>query len=128
MAEKIARGCEYKYNRQARLVEPPYEARIVIHDSDVPSSLFVEHGVSLDFGPGLKILRVALPDIDPLAVGYWMSIWGSLHLSVLIDKAANFHLFDEEVPRREGLEMPQNTMCVPEYLRRYELSPEEPNV
>jgi len=53
IAEKIARGCEYRYKNQRRLVEYPYGVLVLIGDGDTSHEPLVLLGETLDFGPGV---------------------------------------------------------------------------
>ena len=119
IAEKIARGCEYRYKNRRRYVEHPYGVRILVKGSgDVPG-IFAD-GEGLDFGPGCRVIRVWEPEIDPEAVCYWVSIWGALHMTVLIDLETNLLVVDKELKKSEGTLPPEDrAMQVPSYLRDF---------
>jgi hypothetical protein len=116
IAEKIARGCEYRYKDKRRLVEHPYGIRTFIEDSDVVPEPFASHGKLLDFGPGCKVKRVFV-DEDPNIVRYWISIWGTLHFTVLIDLESYLQSIEKTFRRPDGTLPPVNVaMQIPEYL------------
>lgn len=119
MAEKIARGCEYKYKNRCRLVEHPYDIRTFIEDSGVVPEPFASSGRILDFGPGCKVKRVFV-DEDPNIVHYWISIWNTLHFRVIIDLEIYLQSMDKEVRRADGTLPPENrAMQIPQYLRTF---------
>jgi hypothetical protein len=115
VAEKIVRGCEY--NLAGRYVELPYGVRTFIRDTaDVPEP-FASFGQILDFGPGFRIIRVFATE-DPSVVRYWMSLWGTLHLTVFIDLEDHLLTIDPISRRCEGIVPPENRgMQISPYLR-----------
>jgi hypothetical protein len=120
IGEKIARGCEYKYKNRGRLVEPPYGIRTLIENSGVVPEPFASFGEVLDFGPGCKVIRGAVPEEDPGFVRYWISIWGTIHFTVLIDQEAYLQSIDKELRSPGGTLPPENrAMQIPHYLRSF---------
>lgn len=120
IAEKIARGCEYKYKNRRRLIDRPYGVRTLIKNSGVLPKPFSAFGDVIDFGPGCKVVRASSPEHDPDAVGYWISIWRTLHFTVLIDHEAVLQRLDKKFPRFNGILPPSRGMQVPQYLRSFE--------
>lgn len=59
MAEKIARGCEYRHKNRKRLVHPPYGVLTAVRESDFIPEPFSSGTKLLDFGPGCQIRRLA---------------------------------------------------------------------
>jgi hypothetical protein len=120
IAEKIARGCEYRYKNKRRFVEPPYRICTLIRHSDVVPEPFASFGEVLDFGPGCQVIRGAVPEEDPGFVRYWISVWGTLHFTVLIDHEAYLQSIDKDLARPSGILPPKNrAMQVPQYLRSF---------
>jgi len=101
IAEKIARGCEYKLKE--RYVETPYAIRTTISDPDEVSPTFSSHRRLIDFGPGCQVLRVFITE-DPKIVRHRILIWGALCMHTLIDTEEYFrNEFDPRVQRVQGL-------------------------
>lgn len=116
LAEKIARVSEYRV--KGRFVERPYGVRTSVDESSgVMPPLLVPFVTSFDFGPGFRIARVS-PIEDPLIVRYWISIWGSLHLRVCIDRENELRTHDGSHSRVRGLP-PESIrgMSISSYLR-----------
>lgn len=120
IAEKIARGCEYRYKNQHRLVEHPYGVRVLIGDGGSSQEPLALLGETLDFGPGCQIIRVS-PDEDPRVVRYWISIWASLHFKVLIDYEEYLVEIEKQLNKPGGVLPRQDraAMQIPEYLRSF---------
>jgi hypothetical protein len=53
IAEKIARGCEYKLKGK-KFVEPPYAVRTCVSEPDIVGPQFLSHRRVIDFGPGCQ--------------------------------------------------------------------------
>jgi hypothetical protein len=121
IAEKIARGCEYRYKNQRRYVEHPYGVLVQIVNGDTsqepPWALF---GETLDFGPGCQIIRGETAE-DPRVVRYLISLWGCLHLKVLIEYEEYLIELEKQLTKPGGVLPSQDrpAMQVPEYLRRF---------
>ena len=119
MTEKIARGCEYNFNKKKRLVEPPYSVLTTLSESKpapIPEGWMP---FCFDFGPGCKITRVCFPEDDPNAVLYWIFIWNTLCVRAWIDLEENFK--EVHIEKFPGIELPRGTkiMNVPAYLRAF---------
>jgi len=115
IAEKIARGCEYRLAR--RLVEPPYAVRTFVTESGVVPEPFASHVKLVDFGPGCKIRRVFVSE-DPNVVLYWISIWGGLCFRVHIDLEVELLKKEPMLRACEGIVPQENRgMQIPTYLR-----------
>jgi hypothetical protein len=118
IAEKIARGCEYNFQKQKRIVERPYSVRTRILDDGIVPEPFASAGELIDFGPGCKITRVFVIE-DPNVVLYWITIWNTLHLQALI-------IQKEEMSKASAkfdgvyLAADQKAMRIPDYLRDFE--------
>jgi len=118
MAEKIARGCEYRFQNKKRYVEHPYGVLTLIRndESNDPMLRFTK---LLDFGPGCQVRRGFVSE-DPAMVRYFITIWGRLHYKVLIDLKEYLDDLEKQIPKPGGVLPPMNrAMQVPEYLRRY---------
>jgi hypothetical protein len=120
MAEKIARGCEYRYKNQKRYVENPYGVLTLIPTSaERTDSSFLQQTVLIDFGPGCQVRRGFEP-ADPAAVRYWITIWGVLRFTVLIDGEEYLDELRKTLPKTGGVLPGVNrAMQVPEYLRTF---------
>jgi hypothetical protein len=116
VAEKIARGCEYKVKN--RYVEAPYAIRTFVTDPDVVSPLFLSHRRLIDLGPGCQVLRVFCAD-DPAIARYRILVWSTLCFHVLIDTEEYFLELDPKLRRAEGIVPAGGKMLVPAYLREY---------
>ncbi len=118
MAEKIVRGCEYRINN--RFVEPPYTVCTFIANAEVVFPEAMVTGVkSIDFGPGCQIKRIFAAE-TPKVVRYWITIWGALRFSVLIDLHEELEKAKHLYKRPEGIEPPDKpTMRIRPYLREY---------
>ncbi len=114
IAEKIARGCEYKL--KLRFLEKPYGIRTSLPESGVVPEVLARFVQAYDFGPGFKITRLSTTD-DPKFVIYWITLWGALYLKVNID-------LESKLPPRTQLEgiAPEKAMRIPSYLREYNYS------
>lgn len=107
IAEKMARGCEYR--RARRYVELPYGLRTFIGDpaafSSAPAKLLSEVGgeeVRFDLGPGFKVTYVFSPQ-HPSNVAYWFLLWGTLCLSVLVTREETLKAAEPAFQRPPGL-------------------------
>jgi hypothetical protein len=120
VVEKIARGCEYRYRNRKRYVERPYEILTLIPNSEQSTHPLATNMESLDFGPGFNVRRWSAPE-DPGVVGYWISIWGTLHLAVAIDFEEEIAEMKKRLPKPGGVLPPDDrAMTVPDYLRKFE--------
>lgn len=119
MAEKIARGCEYKL-KDKKYVEPPYAVRTCITDPDEMSPLFTSHRRDVDFGPGCQVRRVFANE-DPNVVRYRILIWATVCFHVLLDHEDYFKTeFDPRMARTSGIDLEgKKGMRVPTYLREF---------
>lgn len=117
IAEKIARGCEYKSNGK-KFVEPPYAVRTCISEPDIVSPQFQLQRRIIDFGPGCQVIRVYATE-DENVVRYRILIWGSLCFHVLFDHEDYFRSeFDPKTEPSEGLSPEdRKVMQIPPYLR-----------
>jgi hypothetical protein len=120
MAEKIARGCEYRFQNRKRYVEHPYGVLTLIPNADEWSDNPVWRAAELiDFGPGCQIRRGFEPE-DPGIAGYFITIWGVLRFKVLILFEQVLDDLKKQLPKPGGVLPPMNrAMQVPEYLRSY---------
>jgi hypothetical protein len=117
MAEKIARGCEYRYRGRRRLVRAPYGIRTLIRKNDFIPEPFASGCVSLDFGPGCQIRRLRFFE-DSQTVWYFITIWASLNLHVRIEVESELLKAEKGFGRPEGLMLPESSaMQVSNYLR-----------
>ena len=119
MAEKIARGCEYKIKGK-RFVEPPYAVRTGVTDPDIASPQFLSHRRVIDFGPGCQVIRIFATE-DENVVQYRILIWGTLCFHVLLDHEEYFRTeFDPNMQPVDGIS-PQDRkgMRIPPYLREF---------
>jgi len=116
IAEKIARGCEYKVSQ--RYVDHRYGIRTSITNPDVMSPQFASHRRLIDFGPGCQVLRVFVTE-DPNIVRYRILVWGTLCFHVIIDIEDYLLKFDQLVTRPQGIMPPDDRgrMVIPQYLR-----------
>ncbi len=116
IAEKFARGCEYKLN--GRLITPPYGLRTFVNDSDVLPKPLAAAATIADFGPGCRIQRLFAHE-DRYVVRYWISLWGSLRLHVRIAQETELLKMDVASRKCEGVFPPGNSrlMTIPSYLR-----------
>ena len=116
IANKIARGCEYKYDKRKRLVEHPYGIRAFLKESDVMPNPDASASSVIDFGPGCKVRRLSLPE-DPKTVWYWISIWNAIRLFVRIELKTQ--LAQSERFWAAGRTIPEdhNRMTASPYLR-----------
>jgi hypothetical protein len=116
VAEKFARGCEFKL--KGRLVAEPYGLRTSIEESDVIPEPWASAIKRYDFGPGCKIQRLFARE-DHNVVLYWISLWGSLCLHVKIDYESELRKADAQARRPQGIASSENhrLMAIPPYLR-----------
>jgi hypothetical protein len=123
IADKIARGCEYKYKDRKRFVEPPYGIRTFVCDTDLIPEPFASASKLIDFGPGCKIRRVFFTE-DPNVVWYWISIWNTLWLHVRIEHEDELLKTEPHFRKCEGI-IPREDrrMDVPLYLRHANQQP-----
>ena len=120
IAEKIARGCEYKLKGRKKFVEPPFAVRTCVTEPDVVSPQFLSHRTVIDFGPGCQAIRVFATE-DENVVRYRILIWGTLCFHVLLDHEDYFRLeFDPMMKPVEGIS-PKDCkgMRIPPYLREF---------
>jgi hypothetical protein len=119
IAEKIARGCEYKLMGK-KFVEPPYAARTCVSEPDIVSPQFLSHRRVIDFGPGCQVIRVFATE-DENVVRYRILIWGTLCFHVLLDNEDYFRSeFDPKMKPVEGISPEdQKGMRIPAYLRKF---------
>ena len=99
IAEKFARGCEFKL--RGRLVTEPYGLRTSVQESDVIPGPWASAIKRYDFGPGCKIQRLFARE-DHNVVRYWISLWGSLCLHVKIDVESELRKADALARRPPG--------------------------
>jgi 5-methylcytosine-specific restriction endonuclease McrA len=116
IAEKIARGCEYKLKE--RYIEPPYGLRTAVSESGmVPEELLP--GITVfDLGPGCKIQRLFAME-DHNLVCYWITFWGTLNLKVVVDQETYLQTIDQTATRPQGIAPSENRrmMTISPYLR-----------
>lgn len=120
VAEKIARGCEYKL-KSKKFVEPPYAVRTCVTEPDVVSPLFLSHRKVIDFGPGCQAIRVFAAE-DENVVRYRILIWSTLCFHVLFDQEEYFRTeLDPKMKPVEGISPEDRKgMRIPPYLREFE--------
>jgi hypothetical protein len=117
IAEKLARGCEYRYKNRQRLVRPPYGIRTLVRESDFVPEPFAAARKILDFGPGCKIRRLSFIE-NPNTVWYFISIWNTLNLHVRIELETELLKAEQQFRRGEGIIPPDNRrMQISPYLR-----------
>lgn len=118
IAEKIARGCEYKL-RSKKFIEPPYAVRTRVSGLDIDSQ-FLSHRTVIDFGPGCQVIRIFAAD-DENVVKYRILIWGTLCLHVFLDHEDYFRSgYDPKMEPIEGLSAEnRKAMRIPPYLREF---------
>ena len=119
IAEKIARGCEYKINGK-KLIEPPYGIRVRVSQSDVVEPQLLLNSTAIDFGPGCQVLRIFDTE-DKNVVQYRIQIWGELCLYVHLDHENYFQSeFDPKKKPLDGLSPDDyKGMRIPHYLREF---------
>jgi hypothetical protein len=123
IAEKIARGCEYKL-KDKRFIELPYAVRTCVTEPDFVGLPFLSHRMldreEIDFGPGCQVIRIS-PTEDENIVRYRILIWGSQCFHVLVDHEDYFRSeFDPKMKPVEGISPEdRKTMRVPPYLRDF---------
>jgi hypothetical protein len=122
IAEKIARGCEYK-EMGKKFVEPPYAVRTRVSRPDIVEAQFLPnrwvHRTVIDFGPGCQVIRIS-PTGDEYVVQYRILIWGTLCFHVHLDHEDYFRSeFDPKIDPVEGMS-PEDCkgMRIPPYLRQ----------
>jgi hypothetical protein len=116
IAEKIARGCEYKL--RDRFVENPYGIRTFVNSSDFMPLPLALHARTVNFGPGCNVRQVVAVE-DPGVVRYWISVWNSLHLHIRIDLEGLLQNADKKLATVDGFaprDVPR-AMQIPSYLR-----------
>jgi hypothetical protein len=117
IAEKIARGCEFKYKNRRRLIMPPYGIRTLVRESDFVPEPFASACKLLDFGPGCKVRRLFFTE-DPNTVWYFISIWNTLNMHVRIELETELLKADREFRKCKGIVPPENhRMEISPYLR-----------
>ncbi len=128
IAEKIARGCEYKRDRFGlsgkKFVEPPYAVRTCVSEPDIVGPQFLPHKLIhrtvINFGPGCQAIRISLIEDENIA-HYRILIWGTLCLGAFLDREEYFRSeFDSTMKPVEGFS-PENRkmMQIPPYLREF---------
>jgi hypothetical protein len=123
IAEKIARGCEYK-EMGKKFVEPPYEVRTCVSEPDVVGPQFLPHRMVnrtvIDFGPGCQVIRIS-PIEDENIVRYRILIWGTLCLGAFLDHKDYFRsVLDPKTKPVEGMSPEDRKgMRIPSYLRGF---------
>jgi hypothetical protein len=119
MAEKIARGCEYRYKNRKRLVVPPYGVLTIILDPEYIPQPFASEAELIDFGPGCQIRRLAGIE-DENTVWYFITIWQALNIHVRIELETELMKIRPQYQRVQGIIPPENRrMEVPPYLRAF---------
>jgi hypothetical protein len=117
VAEKIARGCEYKYKNRQRLIVPPYGIRTLVRESDFIPEPFASACKVIDFGPGCKIRRLFFTE-DPDTVWYFVSIWNTLNMHVRIELETELLKADPRFRKVKGIVPPEDRrMDISPYLR-----------
>jgi len=115
IAEKIARGCEYKFKRRHRLIMPPYGIRILVRKNDFIPEPFASACEVLDFGPGCNIRRLFFTE-DPNTVWYFITIWKTLYMHVRIELESE--LLKQQFTKCEGtVPLEDRRMEISHYLR-----------
>ena len=118
IAEKIARGCEYKYKKRKRFIKEPYGIRTFVCESGTIPEPFVAACQPIDLGPGCKVMRVHVIE-DPNITFHWITIWGTLFFRVQIDRLEALERLPE-APRSQGFTpLEGQGMKVPAYLREF---------
>jgi hypothetical protein len=117
IAEKIARGCEYKLKGK-KFVEPPYAVRTLVSEPDLVAPEFQSHGKFIDFGPGCQVIRIFAAE-DQNVVKYRILIWEALCMYVFLDHEDYFQSeFDPKAEPVEGVSPKKcRGMRIPPYLR-----------
>ena len=117
MAEKIGRGCEYKFADRRRFVTPPYGVRTFVRPSGFVPEPFASACKLIDFGPGCKIRRLFFAD-DPQTVWYFITIWNALNMQVRIELETELQKAELEFKKTEGIIPTDNKgMQISPYLR-----------
>lgn len=119
IAEKIARGCEYKYEKRKLYIEPPRKIETFVENAEVTAEQVRGTVNSIDFGPGCKVLRGNLAEHPEITL-YWMTIWDSLHLHARIGLQEELRRLGSR--RFDGFELDElkTAMKVPDYLRNFD--------
>jgi hypothetical protein len=119
IAEKIARGCEYKLKGK-KFVESPYAVRTCVSEPDIVGPQFLSHRRVIDFGPGCQVIRIFATE-DENIVRYRILIWGELCFHVLLDHEDYFRTeFDPKMKPVEGISPEDHKgMRIPPYLREF---------
>jgi hypothetical protein len=119
IAEKIARGCEYKL-RDKKFIEPPYAVRTRISEPDIVEPQFLSCRTVQDFGPGCQVIRI-FATVDENIVQYRILIWGELCVYVHLDREDYFRAeFDPKSKPVEGMSLADHRgMWIPHYLREF---------
>ena len=117
IAEKIARGCEYKI-RGEKFVEPPHAVRTRVSKPDIVEPQFLSHRTIIDFGPGCQVIRIFATE-DENVVQYRIQIWDTLCFYVHFDHEDYFRSeFDSKRKPLEGISLENRKgMRIPPYLR-----------
>jgi hypothetical protein len=119
MAEKIARGCEYRYKNRKRLISSPYGVFTAIRDTAFIPEPFASGTKLLDFGPGCQIKRLAFIE-DTNTVWYFITIWQALNIHVRIEPEAELIKVAPQYQRVQGISPTEKRMMeVPPYLRAF---------
>lgn len=119
IAEKIARGCEYKVKGK-KFVEPPYAVRTRVSEPEIIEPQFLSGGKVIDFGPGCRIIRIFATE-DENVVQYRILVWGELCFYVYLDREDCFRSeFDPKIKPVEGMSPEDRKgMRIPPYLREF---------
>jgi hypothetical protein len=119
IAEKIARGCEYRMNRK-KFVEQPYSVRTRISEPRIVEPQFLLRKTVKDFGPGCEVMRIFATEDENL-VQYRILIWGTLCFYVHLDHEDYFRSeFDPKTRPVEGTSHEDRKgMRIPPYLREF---------
>jgi hypothetical protein len=117
IAEKIARGCEYKIAGE-KFVEPPYAVRTRVSKPDIVEPQFLSRRTIIDFGPGCQVIRIFATE-DENVVQYRIQIWDTLCFYVHLDHEDYFRSeFDSKRKPLEGISLEDRKgMRIPPYLR-----------
>jgi hypothetical protein len=117
IAEKIARGCEYRINNQ-KFIEPPYAVRTRVAEPEFVEPQFLSRRTVIDFGPGCQIIRIFASENENI-VQYRILIWAALCFYVHLDHEDYFRFeFDPKMKSVEGIASGHRKgMRIPRYLR-----------
>jgi hypothetical protein len=108
IAEKIARGCEYKIKRK-KFVEPPYAVRTRVSKPDIVESQFLSGGAVIDFGPGCQVIRIFDTEMrTSSSIGSW---FGANSASMCISTTKS--IFGQSSIQRES----RSRECLPKTSR-----------